>query len=222
MAYVWKLFDVNVGLDQLVQAGGILCFSAKWLGEKDMFFYSEWKDGVEGMAKAAHDLLSEADAVVTYNGDHFDIPRLRGLFLELEFKDIPPVTSIDVYKAIKKLGFLSNKLAFVGPALAIGRKIKHEGFSLWTKVIEGDEKARARMERYCKQDVRLTELVYKRVKPFIKNHPHLGTTKGIECGSCGSKKLHSRGWRRTKSFRIQRVQCQDCGSWSDGKREKVK
>jgi transposase-like protein len=46
-------------------------------------------------------------------------------------------------------------------------------------------------------------------------------TKAAACGTCGSVHVHSRGYRRTKSFLIQRFQCQTCGSWSDGVRKKV-
>ena len=87
--------------------------------------------------------------------------------------------------------------------------------------MEGDEPAQKRMARYCKQDVKLLEKLYLKIRPFIRNHPHMGEVKGHECGACGSRHLQSRGYRRTKTMRIQRLQCQKCGSWSDGKREKV-
>ena len=38
---------------------------------------------------------------------------------------------------------------------------------------------------------------------------------------CGSNRMQSRGHRRTKTFKIQRLQCRDCGSWQSGKRTKV-
>lgn len=221
MAYVWRLFDENVSLDQLIDAGGVLCVGAKWFGEKGKFFYSEWEHGQEGMAEAVHKLMSEADAIVTYNGDRFDIPKLKGLFVELELEPLPPLTSIDIYKTVKKLGLVSNKLQFVGTFLKIGKKLKHAGFQLWVDVMNGDRKAQNIMRKYCLQDVVLTELTYKRLRPHIINHPYLGKTKGHQCGVCGSTHLQSRGYRRTKAFRIQRIQCQSCGSWSDGKREKV-
>lgn len=219
-AYVWRLFDQNVGLNQIIDNGGIICVGLKWAGERETFLYSDWEHGHEEMLRNVHRMISEADAVVTYNGDKFDLPKLQGEFLLMGLPSPPPVTSIDVYKAVRKLGFISNKLAFIGPLLKMGGKIKHEGFDLWTKVIDGDEKAQRMMSRYCVQDVRLLEKVYRKILPFIKNHPHLGTTKH-ECGACGSNNTQSRGFRRTKHFRIQRIQCQDCGSWSEGTRSKI-
>ena len=199
----------------------MLCVGLKFAEDKEVTLLSEWEHGHKEMIKETHRYLSEADAVVTYNGDKYDLKKLEGEFLLAGLPPPPTPTSIDCLKAVKKFGFFMNRLAFVGPFLKLGGKVEHEGFSLWKKVDNGDEKAQNKMAKYCKQDVVLLEKLYKKIRPYIRNHPHTGTTKGLECGACGSTKLQSRGYRRTKSFRIQRVQCQNCGSWSDGKREKV-
>jgi hypothetical protein len=219
-AYVWRMWDENITPAQLIDEGGLLCFGAQWLGGRDVMFYSEWEDGADVMASEALRLLSEADAVITYNGDKYDLPKLRGHILQAGLKPPPPVTSIDLLKAVKKFGFVMNRLEYIGPLLSIGKKIKHEGFMLWREVMQGNEKARTRMTRYCIQDVKLLSLLYRRIKPYIVDHPHLGDEKGA-CGACGSNHVQHRGWRRTKYFKSQRIQCQKCGTWSTGKREKV-
>lgn len=199
----------------------MLCFAAKWYGESETIFYSDWTHSHGEMVRAIHNLLFEADAVVTYNGDKFDLPKLHGEFLLEGLPPPPPQTSIDVVKAVKKLGFVINKLAFIGPLLKVGGKVKHEGFELWAKVLQGDEKARAKMEKYNIQDVVLLEKLYAKVRPYIKNHPNLGNQAAGACGSCGSTHIHSRGTYRTKYFQVQRHQCQSCGSWFLGKRTKL-
>jgi hypothetical protein len=219
-AYVWKAWDENIAPEQIIDDGGLLCFCAHWEGSPEYLFFSEWDDGQHGMAQEALELLNEADAVVTYNGDKYDLPKLRGSIILAGLIPPPPPTSIDLIKAVKKFGFIMNRLAYIGPLLEVGAKIKHEGFGLWRSVLEGDEAARKRMQKYCTQDVRLLVNLYKRIKPFIDNHPHLGDNKG-ECGACGSNHVQSRGFRRTKYFKVQRLQCQDCGSWSTGTRHKV-
>lgn len=198
-----------------------MCFCAKWLGSNEKIFFSEWEHGHQIMVEAAHALLMEADAVVTFNGDRFDLPKLTGEFVLAGLEPVPPLTSIDTIKTVKKFGLFMNRLAYIGPLLKVGKKIKHEGFELWTSVMNGDAKAQARMKKYCIQDVVLTEKLYLKIRPFIRNHPHLGNTKSTACGACGSHKVQSRGYRRTKTFRIQRLHCQDCGSWHDGRREKI-
>lgn len=218
VVYSWSLFDVTVGIDQIIDPGGTICFGAMWAGERKVQFYSDWQHGHDEMVRQAHRLFTEADAIVTYNGDRFDIPKLQGEFITANLPPPPPPTSIDVYKAVKKLGLLSNKLAFVGPLLTGDDKLKHEGFRLWTKVIDGDPSAQRKMQKYCSQDVKLLERVYEKVKPYVRNHPHLGFTSAGSCGACGSSRVQRRGVRRTKASFIERLQCLDCGSWSDGKR----
>lgn len=219
-AYVWRMWDENITPAQLIDAGGMLCFCAHWDGSKVFQFYSKWADGRDGMAKAALELLSEADAVITYNGDRYDLPKIMGEILLAGLSPPPTPTSIDLIKTVKKMGFVMNRLAYIGPLLQAGGKVKHEGFELWKAVMGGSAVAQRKMQRYCIQDVRLLVKLYNRIKPFIKNHPHLGEAKQ-ECGACGSNHVQSRGYRRTKHYKIQRVQCQSCGSWSDGTRTKI-
>lgn len=220
-AYVWQCWDVNIAPNQLIDEGGLLCFSAMWEGSKEVIFKSEWADGREDMIKTLHDLWSQADAIIGYNSDKYDNRKSMGEFLLAGLKPPAPITSIDLLKAVKKMGFIMNRLAYIGPLLKIGKKIKHEGFELWTAVENGDVKAQARMRRYCIQDTRLLVPLYKKIRPFIVNHPHLGEKKH-ECGACGSNHVQHRGYRRTKSFKIQRIQCVSCGSWQSGKREMIK
>lgn len=220
VAYVWKMWDENISPEQLIDNGGMLCFCAHFDGEPEWQFYSRWKDGQVGMAKAAKRLLEAADAVVTYNGDKYDLPKIQGEILLAGLTPPPPPTSIDVLKAVKKFGFVMNRLAFIGPLLGAGKKVAHHGFGLWKDVLAGDAAAQATMRRYCIQDVKVLKTVYHRIRPFITKHPHMGESKR-ECGNCQSNKVQSRGFRRTKTYQIQRVQCVACGAWQDGTRTKV-
>ena len=220
-AYVWQPWQENITPEKIIEHGGLLCVGVKWFGEKNTEVFTEWEHGHVEMVRAIHTLLHEAEAVVTYNGDKYDLKKLEGEFLLAKLPPPPPPTSIDCLKAVKKFGFFMNRLGFVAPFLGLGSKLEHEGMALWTKVDKGDPKAQKKMAKYCAQDVILLEKLYKRIRPYIRNHPHTGKTKGIACGACRSERLQSRGVRRTKMFKIQRIQCQDCGSWQDGKREKA-
>ena len=220
-AYVWRMFDENISPEQLIDEGGMICFAAKWYGKARVEFYADWTVGHRAMVLEAHRLLTEADAVVTYNGDRFDLPKLQGEFIREGLLPPPPSTSIDVLKTVKKLGFVMNRLAYIGPLLNAGNKIKHEGFQLWKDVMNGVEKAQAKMQRYNIKDTLVLDKLYNAVRPYIRNHPHLSDTKAAACGACGSKHLQKRGVRRTKTFAIQRLQCQSCGAWQDGSRSKV-
>lgn len=221
IGYTWRAYDTNINVDQIIDPGGVICVGVKWLGDKTVEVFSDWAHGHMEMLVAIHDRISHADAVVTFNGDRFDLPKLEGEFVLHGFEPAPPCTSIDCYKAVKKLGLFMNKLAFVGPFLGLGKKLEHEGFNLWKKVMDGDPKAQDRMAKYCGQDVTLLEKLYLKLRPYIRNHPHMGKVAAQECGACGSKHVHSRGTRRTRAYKIQRLQCQDCGAWQDGVRKKI-
>jgi hypothetical protein len=220
-AYVWQPWQENITPEKIIEHGGLLCVGAKWLGDKECHLFSEWEDGHEVMLAKIHDMWSYADAIVTYNGDKFDLRKLEGEFLLYGIAPPPQVTSIDCLKAVKKFGFFMNRLGFVGPLLKIGGKMEHEGMALWTKVMEGDQAAQKRMAKYCKQDVVLLEKLYLKIRPYIRNHPHMGKVGKNECPSCGKFDVQSRGTRRTRAYKIQRLHCQSCSHWFDGKREKI-
>lgn len=220
-AYVWRAWDENVMPDQIIEDGGLLCICMKFSDEKDYQFYSDWTHTKEEMLIATRDAILSADAVITYNGDKYDLPKIQGELLRHNLPPIPPVTSIDLIKTVKKMGFFMNRLAFIGPFLGLGKKVAHEGFSLWKKVDEGDASAQKKMQKYCIQDVRLLVNMYRRIRPFIRTHPHLGFTSADACPACGSIHVQKRGVRRTRSFIIQRLACQGCGHWFEGSRKKV-
>ena len=220
IADVWKLHDENISLDQLIQPSRIICWAAKWLGARDVH-YADERSGKRKMFQGIHALLSEADATVTYNGLCFDLPKLDGSFLEHDLPPAPPVVAIDLYQTVRKLGYQSGKLAFIGPHLKIGEKVKHEGFSLWRSCMEGDKKAWGRMKKYNLQDVRLLDGLYTKLRPYIRNHPYLAATTG-KCPACQSSNAESRGNRRTKTLVIQRLKCGNCGLWYDGNRQRMR
>lgn len=222
LAYVWRMWKQNIQPTMLVDHGGMLCFSAHWYGSKEFMFFSEWEHGRTGMAQAAKDLIEEADAVVHYNGDKYDMPKISGEIMLAGLQPPPKVASIDIMKTIKKQGFNMNRLAYIGPLLEVGKKLDHEGFALWKKVMDGDATAQTKMKKYCIQDVRLLVRLYKKVLPFITNFPRLRPdTTGYECPACSSNKTQKRGWRATRMFKIQRNQCTNCGHWFETTRKKA-
>lgn len=208
--------DQHITHKQILKDGGTICVGMKWAGQKRVRVVSEWRHGYDAMLKEVHAALSEADAVATFNGARFDMPKLMGNFLVAGMPPPPPPTQIDIFKTTRKMGFISNKLDYVAPLLGLGSKVKHEGLEMWLKVMAGNRAAQRKMAHYCAGDVILLEQVYERVKPYIADHPHLGQP----C-PCGSDHFQHRGYTKTKSFKTERLQCQGCGTWRLGKRSKV-
>lgn len=223
IVYCWRLHDEHISVDQIIEPGRTICWGAKWLGHREMF-YADERAGAKKMFAAIHALMSEADATISYNGDDFDLPKLNGGFVEYGLPPPPPSASIDLLKTVRKLGYQSSKLAFIAPFLKIGNKVRHEGFPLWSACLNGDKAAWERMQRYNAMDVRLLQGLYQVLRPYIRNHPYLGTIEpqaGPDCPACQSRHSQSRGYRRTKAFLVQRIQCLDCGSWFDGTKKKA-
>lgn len=216
LADVWGLFNQNIGLSQLREPPGLLCFSAKWLGDPQgaTVFLSDHRHGRELMVRGAHRMLDRADAVVTWNGKRFDIPHLNREFLELGMVPPSPYRQVDLYQVAKRqFRFPSNKLQYVSTALGFSGKESTGGHELWVKCMEGDEDAWELMEKYNKQDVWLLEDIYNRVQPWIEQHPSHAIDGGFVCPKCGSGNLQRRGTARTLQSEFQRYQCLNCGGW---------
>ncbi len=106
---------------------------------------------------------------------------------------------------------------YVAQALGCGGKLKHAGFNMWIGCMEDDAASWDMMEEYNVEDVAITEKVYLKVLPWIKNHPHMGLHNdvfGAVCPNCGGKHLEKRGFAFTAAGKYQRYQCKDCGTWS--------
>lgn len=219
LAHVWSIWNTNVGINQILESGEVICFAAKWVGHKQIMFYSVHHDGKEAMVNAAHQLMSEADAVIHYNGDKFDIPHLNREFLELGLEPPAPYASIDLLKAVKrKFRFPSNKLDYVVQKLNIGAKVSTGGHELWIACMSGSDKAWATMRKYNKHDVVVTEKLHERIKPWIPAYPSVGLYEDMAdvCPACGSDDLRLEGRAYTSMSVYQRYSCNSCGKWSRG------
>jgi hypothetical protein len=219
LAYVWGLWDQNISTGQIVDSGYVLCWAAKWLGEKTIAYDSVHKSAPKKMLRGIHQLLDEADAVVHYNGTKFDIPTLNKEFLMHKMAPPAPYKQIDLLRVSRgAFRFQSHKLDYVSKSLGHVGKTKHEGFQLWVKCMANDKEAWKKMEAYNIGDVVQLEKVYHDFRPWIKNHPNMGAHDDHSgCPHCASEKLQRRGTAVTSTIRYQRYQCGDCGAWSRGR-----
>lgn len=223
--YTWGIWNANIGINQIIEPGGLLCFAAKWYGQDQIEFYSAWDDGDLTMGIEAWRLLDEADVVVHFYGSRFDIPHLNTHFLKQGFPPPSPFKQIDLKMAVgKQFRFTSNKLQFVSEVLGLAGKEEHEGFGLWDKVMNEHGRyseeivndARERMTSYNKQDVFLLDEVYEALLPWIPNHPHRHLyEEGAGCPTCGAdvEYMHEDGYSYTKLSKFKKFRCFMCKSW---------
>jgi predicted RNA-binding Zn-ribbon protein involved in translation (DUF1610 family) len=221
LAFVWGLFKENIHIGRMVDAGYVMCWSAQWLGQRAVMFDSIHRSTPKAMLRGIHDLLNEADIVVHYNGQSFDIPTLNKEFITHGMLPPAPYKQIDLYKAAKgNFRFPSNKLEYILKALSLGSK-QGPPFELWVACMKKEDAAWKKMERYNKNDVRRLGPLYLRMRPWIKNHPNLALYSPASigtamCPQCGSTHLQQRGTARTTVGQYIRYQCQKCGTWSRG------
>lgn len=220
--YCWGVYDQNIAHDQVIESGSILCWSAKWLGERSIQYCSSQHRPVKEMLKKLHTLFDEADVVITYNGNSFDIPTANKEFIRYQFPPPSPYKQLDMLLVVRRaFRFNSNKLTNVTDTLGIGVKVKHEGFKLWVKCMDGDPEAWERMKRYNKHDVRLLERLYKRLLPWIDKHPNLAVYhERPACVNCGSTHITKQGKQVKQTLWYQQYQCQACSRWFMGERIK--
>lgn len=166
--YTWGLFDQNISIDQIIESTEMLCFGARWLGERKVIFRSSYHDGKKTMLEDLHKLMDEADVLVGWNSAAFDHKHINREFLENGMTPPSTVKDLDLM-SVTKANFLfpSNKLDYVAQKLDVGAKVKHSGFSLWLRCMEGDKKAWKEMKEYQIQDVNLLVDLYDILLPWL-------------------------------------------------------
>jgi DNA polymerase elongation subunit (family B) len=203
--------------DMIIDDTRLFCFAAKWLGDDKTEFRSVFHDGRAGMVTRAHELLTEADAVITFNGDNFDLPHMNLEFLRNGMAPPRPYKSIDLIKTVRRrFRFYNNKLQRISITLGIGEKVEHEGWPLWDKCERGEKAAWKRMRDYNVEDVNLTERLYLQLRPWLEGHPSYAAFYGdLRCVNCGSENLAENirlYHAKTRSYAL--YQCDDCGKWT--------
>ncbi len=224
-SYHWRFWNENIGIGQNIRPTYMLSYVLKVNNGKCVYRKHDDPD----FLTVLYDTLEQADAIVTYNGDKFDMPHVHRELVEAGYTPLRPVPSIDLIKTVKKrFKFASNRLDYVCSVLLGERKLDTGGFDLWPAFMNGDPKALKLMRRYNIKDVNLTWKLYKYLRPWIINHPYLGGFAEIgddeihyECPVCNFHQFPDNHQRRTRCFAIRQIRCDDCGHWYDGKRKKL-
>lgn len=214
--YTWSLYKPIIGINQIISPGRVAGVGWQWHGSSKVEWLSEFDLGHEEMIRQVHQRIDEADAVGTWNGNSFDTPHMRSEFIELGLPPTSPTKQIDLMRiARQQFRLPSYKLDYVAQYLGLGAKLSTGGFELWRDCMDGDPKAWARMGRYCKQDVRLTDAILDRFIPYLPPSFNYGLYVNEDvCPRCGSDDLERRGYAYTGLGKFQRYQCQGCGGWT--------
>lgn len=225
-AYIWKRWQENINIEQVLQEGYVLCAVAKFMDEEKprtvalTDFPNVWKSNRENdkmVVKWCWDILNEADIIVAHHGKKFDIPVLNARFIAYGLTPPSPYKIVDTCEfARKKFKFPYNSLDGISRYLGIGRKIQTK-FSLWSDCLAGVKSSWKKMVEYCTQDVLLLEKLYLKMLPWIENHPNLGlynlSGNRPSCPKCGNEKITWQGFHRTTTHLYHSFKCKECGGW---------
>lgn len=170
------LKDQNIGLEQVVDDGGILCWSAKWLGSDKVFFEETKGDKSKEkiILKKLKKLMDEADIILGQNSQSFDVPIVMGLFLYYDLiDDVREFRQIDTLRMSRsKYKFLSHKLQYMSGKLCEIKKQTHAkfpGMSLWMEYEAKNPAAFAEMKKYNMADVQATEELFLKLAKGCKS-----------------------------------------------------
>lgn len=231
-AYVWGLWDQNIGLDFIKTDWTILSWAAKWLGKSKIIYQDAGGRGAKKVRddkpilKGIRDLLDEADIIVAQNGKRFDVKKVNARLIQHGIAPPSPYRVVDTLLVARKyFAFTSQKLAWTSKLLTDAPKDKHKkfpGFELWEECLKDNPLAWAEMKKYNVQDVRTTEKVYLKLRPWIEQHPNLGVYDESErpiCPKCGSDNITRQGKRVVvkQQSSYLRYKCESCGGWARGK-----
>lgn len=117
-------------------------------------------------------LIEQADVLITFNGDHFDIPLLEKYYK----KDLKHIKSIDLLKEVKNSLGKRIKLDSIAEA-TLGRNKSGHGLEAigWWKTGEVDK-----IIKYCTEDVRITKELYEyALKNKHLKYKDMGVAKDI-------------------------------------------
>lgn len=197
----WSMWKTTIQPANIVQDRGILCIGWKKVGagkrassvrvgadktERQML--SEWRAAID-----------DADILIGHNLAHFDLKHITAKLIEHDLPPLQKLNVIDTLAEVKKVAkFSSNRLDFLCGKLLNEHKLDTD-MELWDACMAGDESALERMARYCRHDVEITERLYVRLRPYMKNHPNIAETDSANCPRCNSEIATVRKVYRTKN-----------------------
>ena len=200
--------------ENIIQERIIICAAWKWQGERTVQCVATFNGDDTSVCEALSRAIKTADVIVAHNGNRFDSRFLATRLLYHRLPPIQPAQKIDTCLVAKhQLLFNCNKLDYLGQFLGVGKKQVHPP-GLWLRALKYDRKAIEHLMSYNKQDVRLLERVYRKLRPYIPDHLNRQLiTGGLNCPRCGSKHISRNGVRHAITRSYARWQCQACGGW---------
>ena len=195
-----------------------ICAAARWYGQREVMFSAEWEaGGYDAFIRQTWEWFDKADIVVGHNMAAFDEKHLRGAWLEAGLMPPSPWKTIDTLKIARtQFNLESNTLAALCDRLGVPSKVDKYDANIAHAALAGDVKAQKRLQKYNEGDIKATEALFDRLRPYIPNHPHLSMWTGAEfgCPNCGHENagLEPTGEAYAYVTRYRAYKCNNCGA----------
>jgi DNA polymerase elongation subunit (family B)/rubredoxin len=216
VAYTFQLWNTTIPYEAIIKHSKIICISYKWEGE-DKVHRLVWdkNQNDKTLLEKFMPIINKADEVIGHNGDRFDIRVVRTRCIFHRVPMFPTYRTLDTLKKARQFfKFPNNKLDTILQYLGLGTKLKHSGFSMWTRVCEGDPNALTEMGSYCDIDVVRLEDAFLVMQNYIKHNTHVGVANGgykYQCPNCGSEHTDNIDIKYTAGGTFKRLmQCGTC------------
>jgi uncharacterized protein YprB with RNaseH-like and TPR domain len=218
-----ETFGMNFNADR----GFIMAISYRWKHEhpgvvhtitrKNPHLWSKgwWND--KPIIQQFLPVFQEADMIVTWNGEQFDLKYLQTRMLKHRLGYLPPVPHEDGLKTARNKLKMGRSLENVGKFFDLHTaKEKMPLETVWFPAAAGDPKALKQVIKRCETDVLLLEEAYELIGPLSKVHPNICIIDNLPngCPFCGSRNLIRQGTRAALRHYRKRYRCKDCGHWS--------
>ena len=214
--YTWGTYEQSV--IKILKDWFVLSYAAKFQGEDKHYYLDQrFANPIEDdfqLLCGIHHLISEADIIVTHNGDKFDRKKLNARFIKYDLPPLNHYQSIDTLKIARRhFSFTSNKLAdlavYLNCDIHKSTHAKFPGFSMWDEMMKGNIEAFEECEVYNKTDVDVLIEVYRKLAKWESSINFQSFYYAPTC-VCGNTKFYKDGFKYTRQGKFQVRRCSEC------------
>lgn len=204
---------------KVIRPQELMCFSYKWMGDKEPTFVSKHDfKNMKQFVTFLRDLFHDADILVAHNAKKFDNKMSNRYFLKYNVDNPSPSFTVDTLQVARsQFKFEGNSLNELCEYLEIGKKENITYADLEEDFMSKHPRKEtvALMKKYNNMDVELLEKLYRRLLPYIPNHPNMARLMNVHdaCPSCGNSdetKIGREKYRYTKLGVFMQYKCKLC------------
>ena len=215
-AFLFGTGDQYIKADYFEDQPFMLGWSAKYAGDSKI--YSSFLTPKEAIAKDQErivkdlwDLMATVNIVSSFNGNNFDMKHMTGFFMKYRMGLPSKLRNIDPCQLARNTFRLdSNSMDYIVKYLGLDDGKEKMERQDWIDCYYGNPEKLKKMEKYCRHDVEILELVLDTMKPYVSSLPNMGVYGEIDtpvCPSCGGVEFKENGYQMTSFGKYNSYRC---------------